>query len=53
VPIVFEEIVGTVEPAPTPSAEQRTTPPTPDVRLDAVRHEIARLARRAARLRAD
>ena len=53
-PIVIEEIVGSVvEPAPAPSGEQRTAPATPDVRLDATRHELARLAQRAARLRAD
>lgn len=52
--IVIEEIVGSVvEPAPAPTSEQQTAPPTPDVRVDAVRHELARRAHRAARLRAD
>lgn len=53
-PVIFEEVVGSVVPvtetAPPPS-EASPRPPRPDPR--GVRDELRRAARRQARLRAD
>jgi hypothetical protein len=53
-PVVFEEIVGRVEPDPTPTpALAQQAAQQPDARAELVRYELTALARRAARLRAD
>jgi hypothetical protein len=49
-PVVFEEIVAEVEPAPEP---RRAPSASPEAKTQAVRRELSLLAQRADRLRAD
>ena len=52
--VVFDEVVGTVEPEAAPVPEQPERLPTPqEPSLDKVRVYLKRLEQRAARLRAD
>jgi hypothetical protein len=50
--IVIDEVLTQVDPEPTPRRDAPATP-TRDSGADIVRAQIALLARRAARLRAD
>lgn len=54
-PVVFDEVVGTVEaePAPAPDEAGRAGRPKDHLGHDAIRQYLARAERREARLRAD
>ena len=52
--VIFDEVVGTVEPEAAPAPEQPERLPTSqEPSLDKVRVYLRRLEQRAARLRAD
>jgi hypothetical protein len=51
--VVFEEIIARVEPEATPRQDQDPPSPPKEAQRDSIRAELAHIAQRAARLRAD
>ena len=52
-PVVIEEVLAQVEPEPTPRRDGEPNAPPREVGMEALRAQLAALARRAARLHAD